>query len=121
VETIRDRLQSAAPVRLSTQAALFTPHAITMTGGTMTGGQAIDLMRWTLAASAHDATTRMAHALLIVHLRHLLDVLRTIDSDHIAAGVIAAAQLLHGHLRQWLLNQPQLRIRGEGIPKGSRV
>jgi hypothetical protein len=64
--------------------------------------EANDLVRATLPPSAHDATTRIEHALLFVALRHCMDTVRQIDSDTIPPAAIAAAQILREQLTTWL-------------------
>jgi hypothetical protein len=64
--------------------------------------ETFDLFRAAMPPTAHDASTRRTHAMLIITLRHLLDTLRAIDSNEIPPASIAAAELVGKQVRTWL-------------------
>jgi hypothetical protein len=64
--------------------------------------ETFDLFRAAMPPTAHDASSRRSHALLIITTRYLLDTLRAIDSNEIPPGAIEAAELVGRQVRIWL-------------------
>jgi hypothetical protein len=101
LRTIADQRQ--ADLFEPTRQHVRTAEAVTAANTIrLSAREAHDLVRATLPPTAHDATTRMEHALLFVALRHCMDTVRQIDSDTIPPAAIAAAQILREQLTTWL-------------------
>jgi len=83
--------------KIETREVFFTERHVTMSLR-----QACDLFRAAMPPTAHDASTRRTHAMLIITLRHLLDTLRTINDNEIPPAAIAAAELVGKQVRIWL-------------------
>ena len=79
--------------------------------------ETFDLFRAALPPSAKDASSRRRHALLIIAVRHLLDMLRTIETNQATPAAIAAAELVGKQVRIWLRHTERPKVKRVRRPK----
>lgn len=84
--------------------------------------QACTLMRATISPSAHDFTTKIEHATLVVSLHHFLAELGRITTADVPPASIAAGQVLLAHLTTWLkLNNVVVMMRTDSAHEDMRA